>query len=235
MRKLVAVLVVITLVAVGTANANWSSIATTVWTSHSTSTTGYSGKFYYEDGVQSKSGVALATFMLTLPAGQGLDWLGSHRWYCADLSEWISPSHRDYYRTDDNVGIPGRHQGTPQGNRRAASILNRWSYSVSSNIGRAALQLAVWEAIYDNGSTFDVDKGSGTRGNFWVDVLSGPSTGAVLSAAAAYYSGSSDTGIGIYADDQQNLLRGVPEPGTVVLLGLGLAGCGVVFLRRRRS
>ena len=233
MRRLIAALVVLIAVSMGSADATWTYIAGPIWTTYSVSHTGFSGGFYYGDGTSYKGGVSLATFSLSAsPWPSGYQWLGGPTYYCADMSEWIAPSNRTYYWTNDAVaGIS--IQGTAAGNRRAAWILSNHSSSTDGSIKRAALQLAIWEAIYDNGATLDL-----TKGNFKVGSLAGGSSAdysAIRTYAATYYGGSSEDGLGVYAYDQQNLLRGVPEPGTVILLGLALAGSGIVLLRRRRS
>ncbi len=230
MRKLIGALVILTAVSIGSADAAWNCITGPIWTDYSVSHTGYTGRFYYGPGLYKDA--SLATFSLSATWGSGYEWLGGPGWYCADLSQWVAPSSRTYYWTDDTVaGID--IQGTVAGNRRAAWILNNYSLGVTNNIARAALQLAVWEAIYDNGATLNLNTGT-----FYVSFLSGGTSenrAKILSDAGIYYSGSSTYGVGVYAWDQQNLLRGVPEPGTVILLGLALAGSGIVLIRRRRS
>lgn len=234
MKKVLVVLAMLTLVVAGSAQAYWTNLASNVWSTYTFNGTGYSGAFYYNT-TSYKSGIALGHFTLSVP---GSPWWESGRWWCADMSEYVGNSNRWYYLTDDNQGInappppPGSGiQGTVAGNRRAAWILHTWNGSASTNIQRAALQLAVWEAIYDDG-TFDLNSGS-----FSIGSLSGSLADQnAIRGQAATYSAGSKIGTGVYAYDNQNLLRDdIPEPGTLILLGVGLLGSGIASVRRRRN
>lgn len=108
---------------------------------------------------------------------------------------------------------------------------------IDTNIESAAFQLAIWELVYDNAASGAYDL---TTGLF--QIL--PSTAAAANAVALANSWLNDainaptwtatqSLVILHNDEYQDLLAptSVPEPMTMLLLGMGLAGVGMI--RRR--
>lgn len=111
---------------------------------------------------------------------------------------------------------------------------------VASLNDKAALQVAIWEAIYDGGP------GNFSAGNFRVTGADATATAAIgtagnfLLAANALAPNSYVTSLWAFKSagtegipGSQDLVTAVPEPGTYALMLAGLAGIG--FVARRRS
>ncbi len=149
--------------------------------------------------------------------------------YCVDLEhtiEWNTPYPADLVSTSS---VP------PSGNydlAKAAWLLNTYGGSLPTLDHHVALQLAIWNALYDNDS--DVGNAGSFRSNASANVVS--IANAMLAALyAAGYSGSQ--AILIDTEDiagttyTQNFII-TPEPTALVLLGTGMLALALV--RRRQ-
>jgi len=116
---------------------------------------------------------------------------------------------------------------------RIAWLLN--NISVTSSLQGAALQVAIWEVLYDPFGSYNLS--SVSPGNFWAE-------GAAATQAADYlrWMGSSmseaiwlDSGYMSAQRGQDYGVSSVPEPGSMLMLGTGLIGLGMVVRRKARK
>lgn len=142
--------------------------------------------------------------------------------YCADaVSPLNSATHQYSTATVLATGLDGLS--------RAARILGQNFGTANTRDQQAALQIAVWSALYDNASTFQAN-----GPNFRVTNVSD----SIVHLATSYYaSGSIPLSPGQQvikfssnAPGAQSQFTVVPEPGTMAALGLGAAA----MMRRRR-
>ena len=116
---------------------------------------------------------------------------------------------------------------TPEG--RAGKIVATYFGQADSAAKAQGLQLAVWEALADNGATFKND------GKFKVDLGFGSAgeQGSALYYANQYYGATSGRAAWLKtsAHGGQSQMTPVPEPASLCALAIG----GAALLRRRRA
>jgi hypothetical protein len=142
--------------------------------------------------------------------------------YCVDLDHWNTPTAQ--YR------VNAQSTNNLRNGARAAYLYNTFASSVDSKEKGAALQLAIWDIVTDNGDGF-------AAGSFKANHLSNSvasmaqnliTQSAGQGSVATYFKAVSH---GANCDINQNMMGPVPEPGTMLAMGAGLAA----FLKRRRA
>lgn len=164
--------------------------------------------------------------------------------YCieANVYEPAGPFHEHIYTPYSTGTWVPPQGGTNAGLQWAAHILRNVdpNRNEASALKRAALQLAIWEALYDYTADYSW---SFTGGSFRINSMAVPggfawTTAQIQTEAASYlntYKGQCNYGTVLH--DGQDLLRvDVPEPGSLALIGLVLAlGSGLAFRSRRKA
>jgi hypothetical protein len=174
--------------------------------------------------------------------------------FCVDLAHWATSSYTNYSRTTDLSPI------STEDAARLGNLFDKYvpngttlgtvqnSPSAVSPANSAALQLAIWNIIYDNDDTVAVGTFSASKtGDQTVLTLANTMIVDAKSEAADaaqwtytfYRFNSTCTGGGCPSQDYLAFVRSqpqnenfVPLPGTLALFGIGLAGLG---LARRKS
>ncbi|MBX3110388.1 MAG: PEP-CTERM sorting domain-containing protein [Fimbriimonadaceae bacterium] len=143
------------------------------------------------------------------------------RMFCVDLDHTVSPGS-DYQVNPTLIPTMGN-----AGMTLAAKLYNSFAGGVTTADEGAGLQMAIWEAVVDNGA---VDFSSG---NFKDN-----GTAAGIMTKANFYLaniGSNDAAYFLDAvhiqDKNQSMIGPVPEPASMSVLALGAAG----LLRRRNK
>lgn len=170
--------------------------------------------------------------------------------YCIEpsVTETVGYNHEHWYDPKSIATWDPPQGGTNAGLRWAAYVMYKVDPLMNTGdaIKRAALQLAVWEALYDVGNQGQ----SGTwwascldEGNFKIDDSYGLYGGGlnavtIRSTAEGYlrdYQGEWTAGT-VYHNGQDLMRVETPEPGSILLLGTGISlASGLAIWRRRRA
>jgi hypothetical protein len=185
--------------------------------------------------------VAAGQFGFTVINNGGVYWDDHLQAFCIDVKVNLITSGTVTYDLI-SASASGRLDAT-----RLSLIANLYDNhyaSLSGATDHAAFQLALWEIIY-NPTTLNLSSGYGVNYGFGASGF-----GLALSQAQSWLSGLIGSGYvsSTYQffvlespdkrgkDINQSLLLArrisVPEPGTLVLLGVGLIACGVACRRR---
>lgn len=155
---------------------------------------------------------------------------------CADLTQSLANSAQNY-----TVTTAPPDNDFPGGNAAAQIVANYFNQAVTWQ-QQAGLQLAVWDALYNNGTSYDLSGSSNPLFiTGWNNTPAADVT-AIQGYAALYYTGYNMGGtVQFFKPDTpgssqqaggQSQFAPVPEPASFGVLAMGLFG--LIAKRRRR-
>lgn len=186
------------------------------------------------------SGSPIVTVTDSEPDGTGRDTAGTYadpmvsRGTTAPLYDCIDPWH------DNDLGATYAFAPMtphPHATSTFADVGNRLAWLINQPQAtaddRAAVQLALWYTIDDlpnaPSSGFSYTGGDGPLRSEYNDLISFAGYDQTVRYAANFWAASHDPANGRY----QDLISAVPEPGAVLLQGVGLIWLGFEVVRRR--
>lgn len=222
------------------------------------------GVTIYGPGTLANSALSTIAGAARVSTDAGVSWFDA---YCVDLQHFINPNGTFGYTLDSmsnwggtGTGVTGPGTVVPQAWQQAAWLYTNYS-SIAASSGsyyRAALQLSIWEVLYDTGDFDILGLGTSTTG-FRARGVSAAASLAAASMLSTLQALAPSALIGYNADwfrtdnptnnrsyTQDFMGRGsytppppplapVPEPGSLLLLGPGIAALIGVRLYRRRQ
>ena len=160
------------------------------------------------------------------------------RTFCVDVLRALSSTPQSAYLSNENGRIAADSLGLKRNIGAAGWLANTYKNSANDGVSKAALQLAIWEAIYDN-------DGNLSTGNFKVLNLSTLNS-SVKTLAQTYLSAALSAGNGQFAQSlvtfinfkgcsQDQITCIVPEPASWAMISLAAAGFVGFRIKRRRA
>jgi hypothetical protein len=166
----------------------------------------------------------------------------SYEAFCVDLLRWSNSTSVGAH-TADLLSWNLYNPATAATRAAAASwLLN--TYLGQAGTDNSALQLAIWEVLYETSGTWATDSGNVSFSNSSANLINETAQAYLNRASTDGASAYTGNGVWIQTDDSGTVPNlyyqdfattiPVPEPGSIMLLGSGMIGLAVV-LRRRRS
>lgn len=219
----------------------------------------------YGPGTLANTGLSTFAGAAQVSTNNGLSWFDA---YCVDLQHFINPQGNFGYTLDSmsnwgtaDTSVTGPGTVVPQAWQQAVWLYTNYS-SIAAASGayyRAALQLSIWEVLFDTGDFDILGLGTSTSGfrvsnassaaslaaSTMLGALQGLAPGALTGYNADWF--RTDNPFNNRSYTQDFMARGsytpppppppapVPEPGSVVLLATGVVTLLGVRLYRRRQ